>query len=695
MMLDKKTFIALLLVTSTSVLAIPGRGRSGGGRASPTIPGPGGGGAGTPGTTTGSGAGEECEPNRTDGLNGSHAMSYDYLLAATDGDIPVSEAIALDPAPPSNSNSFSIKMGKHINACMEPRFETTQVGGNVFLSVYNEFDFNDDWSAMNNGDKYAKCLEEEGLLDSDGSIDWQAAREKNKISSSRTFPFNIDTNQIDKNTTVKLFFASAQLGDHHSTPAVQPSLIPAELKCRNYEDFGRNYIDTERTTTRALELKVGEREQKLREFAALCRSGDLNAMRTYLSMGNAPELEEAMEAAIFSVMERNAEEYMRQMVGMIESAGENEDGLTNGQLNRFRRLSRQMVQEILDPAAIQLESLRERYNNAATDELKDELEARIEKFTELIDRSHISLDTLRPIYGQIRNRESKHPIALDIERMRGKSIVYRKINPLAYDSLTLEEANEKIDKVVNDFRNSELEDWRCHAQSARGNSACLRAATRDIQSRQSQYARARQRFQSLQMRCRQASFQSQTSGISFFGPSPVYEARKCRRQMSRETARIQSIGRRTLAYMNRRGEQRSRYQSGYQSFLEYRALQEAERRSGKGDFQSFNLGSLDYYPSGEFGDPYSFGTHPTDALYARPLHGYGYASVIPLCSHAFTDGGADDGAAHASVTVFTILYAVRWKAITKSFKSDIANLLPYSLIKDIKISPIVKKEWDQ
>ncbi len=630
-MLDKKTFIALLLVASTSVLAIPGRGRSGGGRASPTIPGPGGGGAGTPGTTTGSGAGEECKPNRTE-YDGSHAMSYDYLLAATDGDIPESEAIALDPAPPSNSNSFSVKMGKHINACMKPRFETTQVGGNVFLSVYNEFDFNDDWSAMNNGDKYAKCLEEEGLLDSGGNIDWQAAREKGKITSSRTFPFNIDTNQIDQNTTVKLFFASAQLGDHHSTPAVQPSLIPVELKCRNYEDFGRNYIDTE-GTTRALELKVGEREQRLRDFAALCRSGDVNAMRAqlehYRSMGNALDLEEAMEAAIFSVMEQNAESYVEQMVGMIQSAGENEDGLTNGQLNRFRELSRKMVREILDPAATQLESLRERYNNAATDELKDELEARIEKFTELIDRSHISLDTLRPIYGQIRNRESKHPIALDIERMRGKSIVYRKINPLAYDSLTLEEANEKIDKVVNDFRNSELEDWRCHAQSARGNSACLRAATRDIQSRQSQYARARQRFQSLQMRCRQASFQSQTSGISFFGPSPVYEARKCKRQMSRETARIQSIGRRTLAYMNQRGEQKSRYQSSYQSFLEYRALQEAERRSGKGDFQSFNLGSLDYYPSGEFGDNYNLGITPQMPYMPDPSMGMG----MPPSSH--------------------------------------------------------------
>ena len=624
-MTKNKTLITsiALLMASTSVLAIPGRGRSGGGRATSTIPRPGGGG-GTPGTVTGSSSGEECRPNRTE-LDGSHAISYDYLLAATDGDIPESEAISLEPTPPSNSHSYTIKMGKHVRACLEPRFDISQVGGNVFISVYNTTDFKSDrslqpmidaspdaWENTGNGDKYTKCLKEKGLLDAGGNIDWQVARDKGEISTSRTFPLNIDTSQIDTNTTVKLFFASAQLGDPHSTPAAPPNSVDADLKCRQYEDFGRNYIDNE-GRTRTLELVVGEREQRLREFEALCSSGDVNAMRAqlehYRSMGNALDLEEAMEAAIFSVMERNSEDYMRQMIGMIESAGDEE--LTNGQINRFRELSRKMVREILDPAATQLESLRERYNNAATDELKDELEARIEKFTELIDRSHISLDTLRPIYGQIRNRESKHPVALDIERMRGKSIVYRKINPLAYDSLTLEEANEKIDKVVGDFRNSELEDWRCHAQSARGEPACLKAAERDIKSRQARYGRARQRFASLQMRCRMANFQAQTRGINPFGASPVYESRKCQRELNKAGRLVDFEGRSTLAYMNQRGEQVSRYRAGYQSFLEYRALQEAERRSGRGDFQSFSLGSLDYFAGGgTFGDAYNFGITP-------------------------------------------------------------------------------------
>ncbi len=631
---QKAALMAALMLASADTLALPKRGSSSG-RAASASGRPAGG--GTPGTAIGGGGGAECRPNATQ-LDGSHTISYDYLLSATDGAFAESQAVRVEEIRPGQ---YTVKMEAFINACLKPRFEFSQVGGQVFISAYNDHEAlkKEEWAEKNNDDKYTECLKDNGLLNAQGAIDWDKANQQGQVSNSYTSPgFSIDQGQINKNTTVKLYFASAQLGSRPPGPAEPPNATDSQLECRWYEDFGRHYIEgSDPLKTQGYELQVGERDQIYRDFQSICRSGDAGDLWTFLynlrSLGNYADLEDAIEEAILLQQEQASENYMRQMISIIEGIGE-EGELTDGQLNRFRHLARQMQSEVLDPLGTQLENLRQRYDSADTLEEKEKLEEKIDKLTDLVERSGIALDTLRPIYGVIRNRESKHPIALDVERMRGKAILYKRIDPRTGRSITLEDANKKIEREVNNFRTAELEDWRCHAQSHRGNPACLRAATQDIQSRQASYARARRQFQSRQLRCQHYMHQARTQGINFFGASPVYEDRKCRRNMKKDMARIQSMGRSTLRYMQRRGEQKSRYQAGYQSYLEYRAQQRRERQN-QDDFGSFRLGSLDYSlmdggPGGYASDMYSLNATPSPYQFNPSMQQMGMPHPSPF-----------------------------------------------------------------
>ncbi len=647
-MSNKNSIVLILcLLVSSNSFSLPRRGGSEGG-SSPTIS------TGTSdqatGTVIGQGAGEKCKGNETES-DGSHVISYDYLISATDASLSEKEAVQLVKKGP---NTYAVKIGRHIDACSKFEFKFTQAKGNVFVTAYNKYDFVNDedlkgwinsnqevWKKMDNTEKYTRCLKEKNLLKGEGNsavMDWNVAREKGHISNSdesQSFSFG----KVDQDTSIKLFFASAQVGFAPSGQ-VEPGTVDSTLKCRWYENFGRDYISEGNPDqgTKSHYLWVGRKDQVYQEVESICETGDINEILTALSKlrenhaGNFRELEKILEKTLLALQEKRAEDYKSQMIKILES----EDEITEGQIKKFHNLAEKMTEDVLDPIGKQLEQLRVQYNEEGDEERKEKLMKRINKLVEVVDNSSITLDSLKPLYGHIRDKESTHSLALDIERMRGKAILFKKLNPDHEKHLALAEIDEKIDEQIESFRTSELEDWRCHAQSKRGNAACLKAAARDIKGRQTRYAKARKKYDKYYRKCQHYMQMASTNTVNLFGPSPNYEARKCKRNLRKETAKIVALGKRTSRYMQLRGEQRSRYYSNYQSYLDEQ--HEEEMRALEGDFYGdFRLGSLGLNEG--FDDFYGF-----DSGFLSTSPGFDQRMMSPTSPQIFGPGMTPPGA---------------------------------------------------
>ena len=316
--------------------------------------------------------------------------------------------------------------------------------------------------------------------------------------------------------------------------------------------------------------------------------------------GNFRELEDAMSKILFKMQRKEAEEYHRAMMRILDK-----DEISKNNVRRFHKLSSLMSIEVLDPLAERLEALRIKYDDADSEEEENAILEEMEKIYEIISEFSIEDGPLNKLYAVIQDNESLHYRGIGIERMRLKSKAYREIGP---EGDSLEEAKEFVDDKIQKFKNVHLEDWRCHARAKQGNPACATAARKDMQRRMSSYKRAYKSFQTFYANCQRQMYVAQVRPMNFFGPSPVYEARKCKRQMKMRMARIQAQGRRTFRYMETRGKQANRYQASYQSYLEEQYKAEMDSY-GDGDDSFLFDHSLNA------GAGFEYGMFPSPPLY--------------------------------------------------------------------------------
>ena len=486
--------------------------------------------------------GEEC--SGSDNKRGSDYMSYEYLLMAVGGD-----KTKIDFKGPDEDGQYYVTMGSYVRACLDLqiKFERTQEG-DILVKAQNKLGLNDA-QASTNWQAYLQCLRDQGLLDDDGiSINWERAREENKISYRYTSDkFTLDSGEESK--SVKALFSSFVDGSGEVGSTGE--------KCYFNENFGGEgsyYLDNQKGTF-------------LSDVQSACQESDAHRVLEFFSqldeenVGNLSHLNKVLDDVLIHVLggeNGKAKKYYDKMTQILTSG----DGWSERDIKDFYEVAQRMTEEVLNPISVRLDHLRSLYDEADLDE-KEELRGRIGDLSSIIESHSIKIDSLKPFYDKIRDDEASHFRAISIHRMALKSAAYARLHPDHKDHRSLENLDERVEKGVEDFKVRELEDWRCHAQTKRGNTACLRKVQQDIRDRQVQYAKARQKYNNYLVRCQYYQGQARANSINFFGPSPVYESRKCQRKLARKRAEILSLGRSTTNYMKLRSEQNSRYHANF------------------------------------------------------------------------------------------------------------------------------------
>ena len=592
------TSLLTLLVSAHLGARVPGRGATTGTPAdggsvdisNPTI--------GVSGTVISAGTGSNCDPKDTQGYVG---LNFVRNIV----DPSVSSPNELKVVEVSDGN-YRVEVPKYIKACTDLQFEVTKANNNYFVRVKNNYEFTPENVAVREGEafgnlsfdeKYYRCVEGKGLLKNE-SFDRVKAEQVGEISYGITSnPFAVDVG--DGSKSVSVYFGSAKATAYGvAWDAGRVSPKPSGWSCVAYENLGENtqrlYTSgKDRVYDRALRVcETESAEQILEELSRLRGS----------SAGNFRDLERILEQAFEKAQDKRVDEIYARMTEIEDAMKPGADGekisesFAQEYAKEYSALSKEISRIVIQPSTQRVVDLLKIRNNSN----KDEIDAQIKVLNEKVQAfSKRNFDKLGFVYDVLKEYSLTEE-ARDIEGLRLASHFYGRVYQGTEDargkSMSLKDATDKVENLIQSFENNRLKDWQASYATRRGSKAPIQAAMREIRERKSRMDRDYQRFQRTEQQNAQ-----KYCGRNMIGQmkNPV----RCRSWTAGRERRQRSVlnrRSRDLTFLRSRTDQYSTYMTNYEDFQQ----RQVELQSDSDPFR--------FYGSSDFNTDYDIYGSPND-----------------------------------------------------------------------------------